>query len=241
MVTLRILPRFHATPEVRSLPSTSITRFRGYYEPLRLPGRPSLSLAGVRLRVRRPHRQDLPCCLDLPVQTCRRLYPGGIVGGIELLPRNLRQRPSPSRCWVGSHIRRFEASSAFTLHYSLPARGTANRPFPSKASALSLPKHTAPIATGWSNICQGGVAPPEDRHLCTAHNGTGLIGVNFKHSDGRSLLSMNSPRPDRLPFGAKSVMGHEKLKASKTRRRLVKHRGEQCKRGRSCLYPLHVP
>src|SRR4051794_19015993 len=94
MVTLRILARFHATPEARSLPSTGITRLHRYYEPLRLPGRPGLSLAGVRLRAMRPHRQDLPCCVDLPVQTCRRPYPGGTVGGIELLPGNLRRRPS---------------------------------------------------------------------------------------------------------------------------------------------------
>src|SRR6266404_2926587 len=138
MVTLRILPRFHATPEVRSLPSTGITRLHRYYEPLRLPGRPGLTLAGVRLGLR-PHRQDLPCCVDLLVQTCRRHYPGGTVGGIRLLPGNPRQRPSPSNCWVGSHIGLFEACTAFTPHYGLPARGAAKRPFPSKASTLPLP------------------------------------------------------------------------------------------------------
>ncbi len=50
MVTLRILPRFRTAPEVRSLPSTGVTRFRRYYEPFRLPGRPGLALAGVRLK-----------------------------------------------------------------------------------------------------------------------------------------------------------------------------------------------
>jgi hypothetical protein len=35
--------------ELRSLPSTGITRPHRYYEPLRHPGAPGLSLAGVRL------------------------------------------------------------------------------------------------------------------------------------------------------------------------------------------------
>ena len=35
MVTLPILPRFQTTPEVRPLPSTGITRFQRYYEPVR--------------------------------------------------------------------------------------------------------------------------------------------------------------------------------------------------------------
>jgi hypothetical protein len=38
--------------------------------------------------------QDLPCCVDLPMQTCRRLYPGGIARGFGLLPGNARRRPS---------------------------------------------------------------------------------------------------------------------------------------------------
>ena len=50
----------------------------------------------------------------LPVQTCRRPYPGGTAGGIKLLPWNLRPRPSPSPWRVGSHISSFEACSAFT-------------------------------------------------------------------------------------------------------------------------------
>jgi hypothetical protein len=43
------LSRFQTAPEVRPLPSTGITRFLRYYEPVRHPTRPGLSLAGVRL------------------------------------------------------------------------------------------------------------------------------------------------------------------------------------------------
>jgi hypothetical protein len=34
---------------------------------------------------------------------------------------------------------------------------------------------TAPIATGWSNNCQAGIAPTEERHLYTAHGHSGLF------------------------------------------------------------------
>ena len=40
---------FRSAPEVRPLPSTDVTRLPRYYEPVRHPPRPGLSLAGVRL------------------------------------------------------------------------------------------------------------------------------------------------------------------------------------------------
>jgi hypothetical protein len=46
--------------ELRPLPSTGVTRLQRYSEPLRHPKRPGLSLAGVRLRVPRPHRLGFP-------------------------------------------------------------------------------------------------------------------------------------------------------------------------------------
>src|SRR5207245_3624890 len=46
--------------EPRPLPSTGVTRRRRYYGPLRHPRWPGLSLAGVRLRVTRPHRLGFP-------------------------------------------------------------------------------------------------------------------------------------------------------------------------------------
>ena len=42
-------------------------RLRRYYEPLRHPKRPGLSLAGVRLAVTRRHRWGFPCCLSIPL------------------------------------------------------------------------------------------------------------------------------------------------------------------------------
>ena len=57
---------YDADLELRPLPSTGVTRLRRYYGPLRHPKRPSLSLAGVRLRVTRPHRMGFPCCVRSP-------------------------------------------------------------------------------------------------------------------------------------------------------------------------------
>jgi len=49
MATLPTLDHFQDAPEVRPLPSTGVTRLRRYYEPVRRPRRPGLSLTGVRL------------------------------------------------------------------------------------------------------------------------------------------------------------------------------------------------
>src|SRR5438132_14252359 len=47
----RSVTTYCVCPELRPLPSTGITRLQRYYEPLRHPRAPSLSLAGVRLVV----------------------------------------------------------------------------------------------------------------------------------------------------------------------------------------------
>ena len=51
--------------ELRSLPSTGVTRFPRYYEPLRHPRAPGLSLAGVRLVIP-DHAWGFPCCVRFP-------------------------------------------------------------------------------------------------------------------------------------------------------------------------------
>jgi len=66
---------------------------------------------------------------------------------------------------------RFEACSAFT-------RVTACLLAESPKATLSIggfgsivTSTAAPIATGWSESYRVGIAPTEDRHLCTAHKG----------------------------------------------------------------------
>src|SRR5437870_5669275 len=105
----------------------------------------------------------------LPVQTCQRHYPGGIVAGIELLPGQRRRRPSPHVRWVGSRINRFEACSAFTHVLACLFAESPQATLSIEGSGSVVTAATAPIATGWSNNCQVGIAPTEERHLGTAH------------------------------------------------------------------------
>ena len=75
--------------ELRPLPSPGITRLHRYYEPLRHPMPPGLSLAGVRLTIP-GHGLGLPVLRTLSLWTCCRHYPGAAAG------RRLRSsRPAP--------------------------------------------------------------------------------------------------------------------------------------------------
>src|SRR4029077_4157008 len=65
--------------ELRPLPSPGITRLPRYYEPLRHPSAPGLSLTGVRLIIP-DHALGLPVLRALSLCTCRRQYPGAAAG-----------------------------------------------------------------------------------------------------------------------------------------------------------------
>ena len=108
--------------ELRSLPSTGVTRLPRYYEPLRHPRAPGLSLTGFRLVIA-DHALGLPVLRTLSLCTCRRQYPGAAAGRIlrsshpaisafpdmavgsactssfsRLAQRSLALRPAHSRC-----------------------------------------------------------------------------------------------------------------------------------------------
>src|SRR5215470_14570409 len=65
--------------ELRSLPSPGVTRLQRYYEPLRLPAAPSLSLAGIWLIIP-DHAVGSPVLRTLSLCTCCRHYPGAAAG-----------------------------------------------------------------------------------------------------------------------------------------------------------------
>jgi len=136
--------------KVRLLPSPGITRLHRYYEPFRHPGRPGLALASCRLISTADHRWGFPCSVCFPMYACRRHYPGRTNRGCPLIP--LRQlRPSPSHCWVGFRIGRFEACLTFIHITTCILTEPLKRPFASKAPASSLPLTPLRLLPGGAN------------------------------------------------------------------------------------------
>src|SRR5450432_4545208 len=161
--------------ELRSLPSAGVTRLPGYYEPLRHPRAPSLSLTGVRLVIA-DHALGLPVFRALSLCTCRRHYPGAASGRTASLIHPARISLPRKGCRVGLRIVRFEACSAFT-HVAActlalsPIRDTLSEGFSHFVTSM-----TAPVASGWSG-CRVGFTPTGTRRLCTAHTLNGLHGL----------------------------------------------------------------
>ena len=109
-------PAFCVCLELRSLPSTRVTRFPRYYEPLRHPKAPGLSLTGVQLvlsSLTRPRfgASRVACAFLVyvlpPVPRCSDWASSSLISPSRIsLPRNCSR--------VGLHIVLFEACSAFT-------------------------------------------------------------------------------------------------------------------------------
>src|SRR5450756_451781 len=157
--------------ELRSLPSTGVTRLQRYYEPLRHPKAPSLSLAGFRLVVA-DHALGLPVLRALSLCTCRRHYPGAASGRTASLISSRCISLPRKGCRVGLRIVLFEDCSAFTQVTACtlalsPIRDTLIEGFSHFVTSM-----TAPIASGWSG-CRVGFAPTGKRRLCTAHTQSG--------------------------------------------------------------------
>src|SRR6266567_211514 len=99
--------------ELRSLPSTGITQLRRYYEPLRHPRAPGLSLAGFRLIVVPTTPWGFPCCVRFPCVHAVATTPAQRLG---VLIRSFAQPYQPSPKGLSGRLRivLFEACSAFT-------------------------------------------------------------------------------------------------------------------------------
>ena len=153
--------------ELRSLPSTGITRLHRYYEPLRHPRAPGLSLTGVQLVIA-DHALGLPVFRALSLCTCCRHYPGAATGRIASLTSPSRVSLPRYGRRVGLRIDLFEACSAFTRVAACtlalsPIRDTLIEGFSHFVTSM-----TAPVASGWSG-CRVGFAPTGKRRLVTAH------------------------------------------------------------------------
>jgi hypothetical protein len=154
--------------ELRSLPSTGVTRLHRYYEPLRHPRAPSLSLTGFRLVIA-DHALGLPVFRALSLCTCCRHYPGAATGGTASLIRPPPCQPSP--IWLSGRPAHCPFRGLLGVHsrYGLHTRAvTVYRDTLSEGFSHFVTSMTAPVASGWSG-CRVGFAPTGKRRLITAH------------------------------------------------------------------------
>jgi len=156
------------SPELRPLPSIGVTRLQRYYEPLRHPKAPGLSLAGVRLLGRPSTPRGFPCCVRFPLCTCCRHYPGAAAGILSALsPSRISLPRLESR--VDLRIDLFEACSAFTR---VTACTLAPSPYfvtvSPKASTVSLPPQLLRLHPAGA-FRRVGFSPTGKRRLVTAH------------------------------------------------------------------------
>ena len=154
--------------ELRPLPSAGITRLRRYYEPLRHPSAPGLSLAGVRLvlsSLTTTRGASRVACAFLvymlpPLPRCSGWASSSLIHpAVSAFPENV----------VGS-----ACTSTFSRHAQ---RSLALRPAHSRGHLYVqilrrlghfVTSMTAPVASGWSG-CRVGLAPTGKRRLVTAH------------------------------------------------------------------------
>src|ERR1700719_3114452 len=117
--------------EMRSLPSTGITRLQRYYEPLRHPKAPDLSLTGFQLVVAPTTPWGFPCCVRFPCVHAAATTPAQRLGGL------LRSFPPA----VSAFPERVVGSACASSFSRLARRSLALRP------AHSLGHLTCPVTS----------------------------------------------------------------------------------------------
>jgi hypothetical protein len=183
----RSLTTYCVRLELRSLPSTGVTRLQRYYKPLRHPRASGLSLAGVRLVIP-DHALGPPVLRTLSLCTCCRQYPGTATGRTTSLNSPTSCQPSP--IWQsGRPVHRpFRGLLGVHSRYGLHTRAvTVYRDTLTEGFSHFVTSMTAPVASGWSG-CRVGLTPTGKRRLSTAH-------ANSGHSAGPTT---RLPRPSPL-------------------------------------------
>ena len=131
--------------ELRPLPSAGITRLHRYYEPLRHPTAPGLSLAGVRLIIP-DHVVGPPVLRALSLCTCRHHYPGTASGGIASLTSPQSCQPSLITLSGRPMHRPFRGLLGVHSHYGLHTRAvTVYRDTLTRGFSHFVTSMTAPV------------------------------------------------------------------------------------------------
>ena len=167
MPNLRVLATCCVRLELRSLPSTGVTRLPRYYEPLRHTKAPSLSLTGSRLAsLITPW--GFPCCVRFPCVHAAATTPVQRLGVVfahltqpcQPSPEGSPGRPAhrPFRGLLGVHSRCGLHTRAVTVF-----RDPLSEGFRHFVSSMSAPVASAGAVAG------SGLHPLEKRRLVTAH------------------------------------------------------------------------
>src|SRR6516164_2670409 len=82
----------------------------------------------------------------------------------------------------------------------LPARRVAYATLSIRGFGKIVTFPTAPIATGWSNSCPVGLAPTEERHLCTAHGHARYLETRAPVTKAVGATGLAFDLPIRLAF-----------------------------------------
>ena len=137
----RLLGSFECVPEVRTLPSTDITRLHKYYDPLRLPPQPPVQITVLGLT--QPRRVSPVARITFPA--CRAHYPGGSNGcACRLLPR-----PRGLPRFTGGRHPRLHFRGLLRLHsrYGPPGCSTAQGGLCHEASVRPVTQQDRSSAT----------------------------------------------------------------------------------------------
>jgi hypothetical protein len=140
--------------ELGSLPSAGVTRLPQYYEPLRHPKRPGLSLTGVRLSSRDSPSGASRVASDLLYRHAVAITP---VGSLDLIASRGVTPNSPATTAfpvsVAGRLPHYPFRGLLSVHsrYGLSARGVAKTTLCIEGFGGLVTSTAAPIATGWSD------------------------------------------------------------------------------------------
>ena len=154
--------------ELRSLPSTGITRFHQYYGPLRHPSAPSLTVTGFKVGPYHCPRQRVSrvACVFQYVHAAATTPAQRLGACFARFPSHVSLPRIGGR--VGLCIVLFEVCSALTRVTAYTLAKSPDVTLYIEGLSHFVTSMTAPIAPGWSG-CRVGLAPTGKRRLITAH------------------------------------------------------------------------
>src|SRR5271170_537953 len=125
-----------------------------HYEPLRHPGAPGLSLAGVRLIIP-DHASGLPVLRALSLCTCCRHYPGAAAERVRLAQITQPYQPSPIPLSGRPAHRHFRGLLGVHSRCGLHTRAVTMRDRLAGGFRHFVSSMPAPVASGWSELPGG--------------------------------------------------------------------------------------